>query len=150
MSAETQTQTRTPMEPLTCYAAIRDEALRAELTRSLGQLGWRVVARPTGFHLVQELADVILDPARAVWPPIGLLVVDEPSPGCRGSSIARGLRELGINAPVTVIAPPEVAPAEAPEERIYVVEPWLAAVAVPVIARHHQPAAASTGGAAAA
>jgi hypothetical protein len=145
MSAETQTQTSTPTAPLTCYAAIRDEALRAELTRSLAQLGWHVVARPTGFHLVQELADVILDPARVPRPPIGLLVVDEPSPGCRGSSIARGLRELGIEAPVTVIAPPEVAPAEAPDERIYVVEPELAAVTVPVIARHHQPADASTG-----
>lgn len=142
MSAETQTRTLTT--PLTCYAAIRDEALRAELSRSLARLGWRVVARPTGFHLVQELADVILDPAPASRPAIGLLVVDEPSPGCRGSSIARGLRELGIEAPVTVIAPPEVAPPEAPEERIYVVEPHLAAITVPAIARHHHPTAAGT------
>jgi hypothetical protein len=150
MSAQTETQTSTPTAPLTCYAAIRDEALRDELSRSLAQLGWRVVARPTGFHLVQELADVILDPAQAPRPAIGLLVVDEPSPGCRGSSIARGLRELGIKVPVTVIAPPEVAPAEAPEERIYVVEPRLAAITVPVIARHHHPAAASTQAASAA
>jgi hypothetical protein len=121
--------------PPTCYTAIRDEAIRDQLARSLAKLGWRVVDRPTGFHLVQELADVILE--QAPKPRVGLLVVDEPSPGCRGSSIARGLRELGIEVPVTVIAPPDLAPPEAPDEQIYVVEPQLAALTVPAIARHH-------------
>jgi hypothetical protein len=129
MSADTETRT-VP----TCYTAIRDEAIRAELARSLARLGWRVVDRQTAFHVVQELADAILEQAP---PPIGMVVVDEPSPGCRGSSLARGLRELGIEVPVTLIAPPEVAPPEAPEERIYVVEPGLAALAIPTIARHH-------------
>ncbi len=136
MTADTQHTTAAP----TCYTAIRDEAIRAELARSLAELGWRVVERRTGFHLVEELADVILE--RAPRPAIGMVVVDEPSPGCRGSSIARGLRDLGIEVPVTVIAPPEVAPPEAPEERIYVVEPERAASAIPAIARRHQAMAA--------
>lgn len=130
----------------TCYTAIRDESLRAELARSLARLGWRVVDRQTAFHLVEELADVILEQAPA--PPIGMVVVDEPSPGCRGSSLARGLRDLGIEVPVTVVAPPEVAPPEAPEERIYVVEPRLAALAVPTIARHHHAAGSAAASAA--
>jgi len=134
MTVETQTSPP-PTAPPTCYTAIRDESLRAELGRSLSRLGWRVIDRPTGFHLIQELADVILE--EAPRPTVGLLVVDEPSPGCRGSSIARGLRALGIEVPVTVLAPPGLAPPEAPEERIYVIEPELAAIAVPTIARHH-------------
>jgi hypothetical protein len=137
MTVETQPQAL-PTAP-TCYTAIRDEAIRAELASSLARLGWRVIGRPTGFHLVQELADVILE--QAPKPSVDLVVVDEPSPGCRGSSIARGLRELGIQVPVTLLAPPEVAPPEAPEERIYVVEPRLAPLAVPTIARHHHPGA---------
>jgi len=136
-----EARTQSPPTPPICYTAIRDEAIRAELARSLAQLGWRVVERPTGFHIVQELADVILE--RAPAPPVGLLVVDEPSHGCRGSSIARGLRELGIQVPVTVVAPPEVAPPEAPDERIYVVEPGLAALTVPAIARYHHAGDAS-------
>lgn len=117
----------------TCYTAIRDEAIRAELARSLAELGWRVVERRSGFHLVEALADVILD--RAPTPQIGMVIVDEPSPGCRGSSIARGLRELGIEVPVTVIAPPDLAPPAAPAERIYVVEPERAATTIPALAR---------------
>jgi hypothetical protein len=138
MTVENETPTPTPP---TCYTAIRDEAIRGEIARSLTRLGWRVIDRPTGFHLVQELADVILE--QAPKPAVGLVVVDEPSPGCRGSSIARGLRELGIEVPVAVIAPPEMAPPEAPDERIYVVEPWLAALALPPIARHHHPSYSS-------
>jgi hypothetical protein len=135
MTAETPRPTPAPP---TCYTAIRDATIRAQLARSLARLGWRVIERQTGYHLIEELADVILE--KAPKPPIGLVVVDEPSPGCRGSSIARGLRELGIEVPVTVIAPPEVAPPEAPDDRIYVVEPELAAVTIPAIARHHHAA----------
>ncbi|HEU4726730.1 MAG TPA: hypothetical protein VFT22_02545 [Kofleriaceae bacterium] len=133
MIAETETPDPTP----TCYTAIRDEAIRTELASSLSKLGWRVVERQTGFHLVEALADVILE--QAPRPAIGMVVVDERSPGCRGSSIARGLRELGIEVPVTVIAQRELAPAIAPDERIYVVEPEAAATTIPSIARDHLP-----------
>jgi hypothetical protein len=131
MTAEIETNSPTP----TCYTAIRDEVIRAQLATSLSKLGWRVVDRQTGFHLVEALADVILE--QAPKPAIGMVVVDERSPGCRGSSIARGLRELGIEVPVTVIAHPDLALAAAPDERIYVVEPDAAATAIPSIARDH-------------
>jgi hypothetical protein len=122
----------------TCYVAIRDDAVRALITESLSELGWNVIARPTGFHLVEQLADVILAPSGRRG--IDLVVVEERSPGCRGSSIARGLRDLGIDVPVALIA--ELAPKIASEDRVYVIEPEWAAIAIPAIARSlHAPSA---------
>jgi hypothetical protein len=114
----------------TCYTAIRNAATRAELMQSLTKLGWRVVDRKSTYHLVEELADVIL--GKAPKPEVDLVVVEEPSPGCRATTLARGLRELGIAVPVTVIAPRDVAPPEQPG--IFVVPPDQASTAVPAIA----------------
>jgi FixJ family two-component response regulator len=122
------------------YIAIRDAALRARVASELAGLGWRVVERPSGFHLIEELADVILE--RAPKPQLGLVVVDEPSPGCRGSSLALGLRELGIDVPITVLARREAAPAEIRDRGIVVVEPERALEVVPAIAREQQAHAA--------
>jgi hypothetical protein len=116
----------------TCYTAIRNPALRAELAQALSRLGWRVVDRKTGYHLVSDLADVIL--GEAPRPEVDLVVIEEPAPGCRAETLAKGLRELGIDVPVTVIAPPDKAPPAAPERRIFVVPPERAASAVPAIA----------------
>jgi hypothetical protein len=121
------------------YIAIRDAALRARVASELATLGWHVVERPSGFHLVEELADVILE--RAPKPQVGLVVVEEPSPGCRGSSLALGLRELGIDVPITVVARRELAPAEIRDRGIVVVDPEHAPEVIPAIARQHAHAA---------
>lgn len=104
----------------TCYAAVRDASLRAALRESLEPLGWRVVHRDTGFHLVGELADVILDGTPPPQPT--LLVLDEPSAGCRAASIAEGLDALGIRLPVAVVGA-QLRDDRASVPQMYVIEP---------------------------
>jgi hypothetical protein len=111
----------------TCYAAVRDASLRAALRESLEPLGWRVIHRDTGFHLVGELADVILEGAPPRRPT--LLVLDEPAAGCRASSIAEGLDALGIPLPVAVVASDDGAE-RAPAPQLYVIEPKQAAARI--------------------
>lgn len=59
-----------------------------------------MIPKATGFHLLADLAGSILgdDPK-----PVDLVVVEDRLPGCRGTSIAQGLQELGIDIPVKVI-----------------------------------------------
>ena len=140
----------------TCYTVVRDTATRRKISQSLASLGWSVIEPPTGLDLIRELSGCILgdQPAR----PVDLVVVEEAAPGCRGSTIARGLRELGISIPVALIAskPPagaeggepaprspfEVLP-EDPEQRVFVLDPPLAPLAIAAIARHQHPGGAA-------
>jgi DNA-binding response OmpR family regulator len=85
------------------YVAVRDDHRRASIAAALREQGWAVLEARTGFHLVQALSGLIL--GDTPWLRVGLVVVDDALPGCRGSSIARGLRELGIDVPVRVIGP---------------------------------------------
>jgi FixJ family two-component response regulator len=85
------------------YVAVRDDEQRSRITAALRDLGWSVQGARTGFHLIDALADLIL--GNAPWLQVGLVIVDDALPGCRGSSIASGLRELGIDVPVAVIGP---------------------------------------------
>lgn len=123
----------------TCYTVIRDATTRRKISDSLAALGWSVVQPPTALDLLHELSGCILGdrPPR----PVDLVVVEEAAPGCRGSTIARGLRELGISVPVALIAtaPPPVIPPEDPEQRVFVLEPEVAPWGVAAIARHHYP-----------
>ena len=121
----------------TCYAVVRDPVTRRKISESLASLGWSVVQPPTGLDLVHELSGAILGdrPGR----PVDLVVVDEAAPGCRGSTIARGLRELGISIPVALIADERAAPPEDPEQRVFVLDPPLAPVGIAAIARNHHP-----------
>ena len=83
-----------------CYLAVSNAQARQRLADQLTQQGFRVVPKPTGFHLLADLSGAILGDQP---PPVDLVVVEDRLPGCRGSSIAQGLQELGIHIPVRVI-----------------------------------------------
>lgn len=122
-----------------CHLAVGAPALRARLVEQLHGQGWAVVEHPSALHLVEALSGMIL--GDRPWQRAGLIVVDERAPGCRGSTIVRGLRDLGLRVPILVIAAspdPEVAALEETGGAVHVVEPGLAAMAVGVLARHHR------------
>jgi hypothetical protein len=127
----------------TCYAVVRDAKTRQKISESLASLGWSIVEPPTGLDLIHELSGHILGdrPGR----PVDLVVIEEAAPGCRGSTIARGLRELGISVPVALIAntpasgPELPVPPEDPDQRVFVLDPPLAPLGVAAIARHRHP-----------
>jgi hypothetical protein len=63
-----------------------------------------VIPQPTGFHLLQSIADVI--EGKYTWLDPMLIVIDAYAPGCAGTTIAAGLRELGIKIPIVLITRP--------------------------------------------
>ena len=83
-----------------CYLAIKNQQTRANVQAELERRGFRIIETPTGFHLVEALSGCILGDHPK---PVDLVVVEERLPGCRGSSIAEGLRELGVKIPVAVV-----------------------------------------------
>jgi FixJ family two-component response regulator len=85
------------------YVAVHDTITRTRITSVLERSGWTVLIRPTGFHLVAEIADVIEDRA---WLRPGLIVIDAYSRGCAGTTIAVGLRDPGIAIPIVLVAAP--------------------------------------------
>lgn len=94
------------------YLTLKDSALCARLTAALEHHGWTVVRPPTGFHLVQSLADVI--DGHRLWLRPSLIVMDVRSPGCSGLSLATGLHDLGIAIPILLVTP-DGEPLAAPE-----------------------------------
>jgi FixJ family two-component response regulator len=90
-----------PSSHLVCHVALRDPELRAEVSDELRSKGWQVLEHAGTVDLLAVLSDCIL--GTRPWPPAGLIVVDETSPGCRGTTIAQGLRELGVAIPVLVV-----------------------------------------------
>lgn len=90
------------------YVSIQDAAERARVVDALERAGWLVIPQPTGFHLIRAIAGVI--EGDYAWLKPGLIVVDAWSRGCAGTTIAAGLRELGIAIPVVVVAPGEAPP----------------------------------------
>ena len=87
----------------TAYVAVRDQLRRAAIAGDLRDHGWHVVEHATTLHLLAELADCILG-LRPAQPAVGLIVTEDPAPGCRGMTIAEGLRDLGVDIPVVVVA----------------------------------------------
>jgi hypothetical protein len=86
------------------HVAVADATCRASISDALHRRGWTVVEQPTGFHLLQAIADVIdRPPGNAVKMP-RLLVVDAIARGCAGVTIAAGLRELGVRIPLVLVA----------------------------------------------
>jgi hypothetical protein len=82
------------------YVAVSDAAKRAKIVADLGSEGWTVVERPTGFHVLGDIADIIegVTSERPVK-----LVVDAYARGCTGKSLKAGLRELGVGIPVELV-----------------------------------------------
>ena len=86
------------------YVTMEDSLARARVVDLLQQAGWQVISQPTGFHLLREIAAVIEGEQASLKP--ALILVDAHSRGCTGTSIAAGLRDLGITIPIVLIAAP--------------------------------------------
>lgn len=86
------------------YVALDDPAIRARVVGILEDAGWTAVVEPTGFHLLQAIADII-DGSRP-WLRPGLIVIDAFARGCAGTTIALGLRDLGITIPIVLAVAP--------------------------------------------
>jgi hypothetical protein len=84
------------------YVAMQDRAARQRIVNILERAGWAVIPQPSGFHLIQAIAGVI--DGHQPWLRPRLIVVDARSRGCAGTTIAAGLRDLGITIPIVLIA----------------------------------------------
>lgn len=84
------------------YVAMQDRVARQPIVSVLERAGWTVIPQPSGFHLIQAIAGVI--DGHQAWLRPGLIVVDARSRGCAGTTIAAGLRDLGITIPIVLIA----------------------------------------------
>jgi hypothetical protein len=104
------------------YVALDDPTLRARVVGILEDAGWTAIVEPTGFHLLQAIADVI-DGSRT-WLRPGLIVIDAFARGCAGTTIALGLRDLGITIPIVLaVAPGRPKPVESSDRMLHVAEP---------------------------
>lgn len=86
------------------YVTMQDAEARAEIVSVLERAGWAVIPQPTGFHLLQSIADVV--EGRYTWLDPMLIVIDAYARGCAGTTIAAGLRDLGIEIPIVLITTP--------------------------------------------
>lgn len=109
MSMSNQMDTSALCQPV-AYMTVRQPTLRSDIAAALRRQGWTVTEQPTGFHLIQAIADVI---EGHPWRVPRLIVVDAVAPGCAGTTIADGIRELGVAIPVVVVGDPAVAVIEA-------------------------------------
>jgi len=104
------------------YVALDDLAVRTRVVAILEARGFTVILEPTGFHLLRSIADVI-DGSRVSLRP-ALIVMDAFARGCAGTTIALGLRDLGITIPI-VLARAQGQPAVrvSNDRMLHVVEP---------------------------
>src|SRR5690242_12325786 len=86
------------------YVAIQDKAMRSEIISVLERSGWAAIPQPTGFHMIQAIADLI--EGHQGWLSPSLIVIDARSRGCSGVTIAAGLRDLGLTIPIVLVAAP--------------------------------------------
>ena len=82
------------------YVCMKDSAARARIIAALERT-YAISLHPTGCHLIEAIADVI--EGRAAWRQPSLIVVEAVLPGCAGTTIAEGLRDLGIAIPTFVM-----------------------------------------------
>jgi CheY-like chemotaxis protein len=117
-----------------------DARQRSAIARALRAEGWSVQECPGGHDLVQSLADVILGEEPGQRP--DLIAVDAVSPGCCGTSIARGVRQLGWSIPVALIVQPERREGSViddPGDLVFAVDARDAVPAIVAIARRCRP-----------
>jgi hypothetical protein len=106
------------------YVALADPDARHRLATLLERAGWTVIVPPTGFHLVRAIAGVI--EGQHLWRRPSLIVVDAWARGCAGTTIATGLRELGIMIPIVLVAAPGESLPVSSLPRVHIVERELA------------------------
>ena len=102
------------------YVAMQEPAARQRIVKVLSRAGWAVIPQPSGFHLIQAIAGVI--DGHQAWLRPGLIVVDAHSRGCAGTTIAAGLRDLGITIPIVLIAAPGEALPVTPDRTLRIVD----------------------------
>src|SRR5690348_7274602 len=110
------------------YVSIQDRAARQRIVSVLERAGWAVIPQPSGFHLIQAIAGVI--EGQQPWLRPGLIVVDARSRGCAGTTIAAGLRDLGITIPIVLIAPPGEPLPVSPDQMLRIVDSDAAEAAI--------------------
>lgn len=130
--------TAAPWRPVV-YIAVDDPACRDRIADTLRRLGWTPIEQPSGFHLLRAIADVIERDDGSVPP--GLIVVDEISRGCSGSTLAAGLRELGRAIPIVLVRAPRPGPRPPEQRGIHVVDHEHAADAISALVRPWSPIA---------
>jgi FixJ family two-component response regulator len=99
---------------------MQERTARQRIVDVLERAGWAVISQPSGFHLVQSIAGVV--EGQQAWLRPGLIVVDARSRGCAGTTIATGLRDLGITIPIVLIAAPSEALPVSPDRTLRVVD----------------------------
>jgi CheY-like chemotaxis protein len=102
------------------YVAMQERAARQRIVDVLERAGWAVIPQPSGFHLIQSIAGVI--DGHQAWLRPRLIVVDARSRGCAGTTIAAGLRDLGITIPIVLIAAPSEALPVSPDQTLRIVD----------------------------
>lgn len=102
------------------YVAMHERAARQRIVNVLERAGWAVIPQPSGFHLIQAIAGLI--DGHQAWLRPGLIVVDAHARGCAGTTIAAGLRDLGITIPIVLIAAPSEALPVSPDQTLRIVD----------------------------
>lgn len=87
----------------TVFVATSDPEVRSLLASILGAEGATVIAFADGFHLVEQLAEPILNPASSPGSRPDLIIADAILPGCTGLSLVAGIRDLRWGTPVVLI-----------------------------------------------
>jgi hypothetical protein len=121
------------------YVTMQDAQACAGIVENLERAGWLVIPQPTGFHLLEAIADVI--EGKYTWLDPTLIVIDAFARGCTGTTIAAGLRELGIRIPIVLIAGPGQRVPMMADEALRIVESSEAASVVAELANAWRPAA---------
>lgn len=114
------------------YVALHDAITRTRIVNTLERAGWIVFPQPTGFHLLSAIADLIEDRA---WLRPSLIVIDAHARGCAGTTIAAGLRDLGIAIPIVLVASPNATLPISSDEMVRVTESAAAETVVAELAR---------------
>ena len=114
------------------YVSLQDPAARQRIVHVLERASWAVISQPSGFHLIQAIAGVI--DGHQSWLRPSLIVVDARSRGCAGTTIAAGLRDLGITIPIVLIAAPGEALPVSPDRTLRIVDSEAAENAVAELA----------------
>jgi hypothetical protein len=120
------------------YVSLRDPEARARILRVLGEAGWAAIPQPTGFHLLRAISGLI--DGKQPWLRPALIVIDAWARGCSGTSIAAGLRDLGVTIPIVLIAGPGESLPVSPDATLRIVDSAAAPSAVAELARAPTPA----------
>lgn len=123
---------RQPNRPV-AYVTTQDATARTDIIAALERAGWLVIPQPTGFHLLQAIADVI--EGKYTWLDPMLIVTDAYARGCAGTTIAAGLRDLGIKIPIVLLAQPGQPVPVTTDDALWIVEAHRAAERVAEMAR---------------